>query len=55
MIDRMNSKSYITALSESEREMLDRKAREVVQEGEGLKWVDREQGLFGELCFWMCC
>lgn len=42
----MLSKSYITMLSEEEREGLTEEARKVVQKGEGKVWIDEAKGVF---------
>lgn len=42
----MFSKSYITALSDAERETLGHEIRDVVRRGEGKTWIDKDQGTF---------
>lgn len=46
VVDRVFSKSYITALPDSERESLGNEIREVVRRGEGKTWIDRDAGSF---------
>ncbi|GAA5867860.1 hypothetical protein JCM3774_005887 [Rhodotorula dairenensis] len=46
VVDRVFSKSYITALSDSEREHLGNEIREVVRRGEGKTWIDKDAGSF---------
>ncbi|BGP24673.1 methyltransferase type 11 [Rhodotorula toruloides] len=45
-VDRVFSKSYITALSDNERAKLETKLREVIRRGEGKKWMDEKAGTF---------
>ncbi|BGP08102.1 hypothetical protein JCM10049v2_003947 [Rhodotorula toruloides] len=45
-IDRVFSKSYITALSDDERAKFETKLREILKRGEGKKWVDEKAGTF---------
>lgn len=46
-IDRLNSKSYIAALSEDDRTELENNIRTIVEDekDKSVKWVDREQGV----------
>ena len=46
VVDRVFSKSYITALSDAERETLGKEIRDVVRRGEGKTWIDKDQGTF---------
>ncbi|GAA5897338.1 hypothetical protein JCM8208_003790 [Rhodotorula glutinis] len=45
-VDRVFSKSYITALSDSERSSLEQRLRETIRRGEGREWIDEEQAIF---------
>ncbi|GAA5937562.1 hypothetical protein JCM3775_001271 [Rhodotorula graminis] len=45
-VDRVFSKSYITALTDSERSDLEQRLRETIRRGEGREWIDEEQGIF---------
>ncbi|KAF3917568.1 hypothetical protein AA313_de0203139 [Arthrobotrys entomopaga] len=45
VVDRVLSKSYITALSPGDKETVERKVREVV-EGEKKVWIDEAEGVF---------
>jgi len=45
-IDRVFSKSYITALSDSERSDLEQRLRETIRRGEGREWIDEKEGVF---------
>ncbi|BGO99658.1 hypothetical protein NBRC10513v2_003885 [Rhodotorula toruloides] len=45
-VDRVFSKSYITALSDDERAKLETKLREIIQRGDGKKWIDEKAGTF---------
>lgn len=47
VIDRVNSKSFITALSQEERDGLEKKVRQVLKKRKGLRWLDEEKGIFG--------
>lgn len=47
VIERVNSKSYISALEELEREALDVKIREVLNSSTEKQWIDESQGVFG--------
>lgn len=51
VVDRILSKSYITALSEEEQEKVAQEMREIVRRGEGKKWIDEKEGTFGERNF----
>ncbi|GAA5850330.1 hypothetical protein JCM8547_001834 [Rhodosporidiobolus lusitaniae] len=46
VVDRVFSKSYITALSEEQRKEVERKCREIVKKGDGKKWIEEEKGVF---------
>ncbi|GAA5948181.1 hypothetical protein JCM10213_007056 [Rhodosporidiobolus nylandii] len=46
VVDRVFSKSYITALSDEEKKGVEEKVREVVRQGEGKKWIKEEEGTF---------
>ncbi|GAA5820430.1 hypothetical protein JCM11251_005623 [Rhodosporidiobolus azoricus] len=46
VVDRVFSKSYITALSEEQRSELEKEMREVVKKGEGKEWIDEKEGVF---------
>ena len=46
VVDRVFSKSYITALSDAEREILGKEIRDVVRRGEGKTWIDKDQDTF---------
>ncbi|GAA5983719.1 hypothetical protein JCM10908_000393 [Rhodotorula pacifica] len=46
VVDRVFSKSYITALSETEREQLGAQINETVRRGEGKTWIDEKEGTF---------
>ncbi|GAA6006844.1 hypothetical protein JCM10207_009113 [Rhodosporidiobolus poonsookiae] len=46
VVDRVFSKSYITALSDAQRGELEGKLREVVRRGEGRKWIREDEGVF---------
>lgn len=46
VVDRAFSKSYITALSDAERDTLGNEIREVVRKGDGKRWIDKDQGVF---------
>lgn len=44
--DRACSKSYIAVQPEEEKEKVRKCVREVVEKGEGLVWMDKEEGVF---------
>ncbi|KZT52479.1 S-adenosyl-L-methionine-dependent methyltransferase [Calocera cornea HHB12733] len=46
VVNRVFSKSYMTALQGREREEITRRIEEVVDRGEGRKWIDEKQGVF---------
>ncbi|KAH8914186.1 S-adenosyl-L-methionine-dependent methyltransferase [Atractiella rhizophila] len=46
VVDRVLSKSYITDLTEEKREEVRKRVLEIVEEGDGLVWIDKEQGIF---------
>ncbi|GAA5908864.1 hypothetical protein JCM6882_005470 [Rhodosporidiobolus microsporus] len=46
VVDRIFSKSYITALSDEERKGVEEKAREIVRRGEGKEWIEAKEGVF---------
>lgn len=47
VVDRVDSKSYISALEPSEMEALNAKVRAVLNGATDKAWIDREKGLFG--------
>ncbi|GAA5881738.1 hypothetical protein JCM16303_006432 [Sporobolomyces ruberrimus] len=46
VVDRILSKSYITALSQEEQERIAHEMRAVVKKGEGKQWIDEKEGSF---------
>lgn len=48
VVDRILSKSYITALSEEEQQKVAQEMREIVKKGEGKKWINEKEGTFGK-------
>lgn len=46
VLDRMLSKSYVSVLGDGEKEVLKERAADVLRRGEGVKWVDVEEGVF---------
>ncbi|GJN90491.1 hypothetical protein Rhopal_003502-T1 [Rhodotorula paludigena] len=46
VVDRVFSKSYITALSDEQRKELEIKLRDTVRRGDGKKWIDEKEGVF---------
>ena len=48
VVDRVLSKSYITALSQEDRDNLVAEIRKIVQRGDGKVWIDQAQGIFGK-------
>lgn len=46
VINRVLSKSYITMLSEEERAGLVKQLKEIVEKGEGKKWIKEDEGVF---------
>ncbi|GAA5900069.1 class I SAM-dependent methyltransferase [Sporobolomyces salmoneus] len=46
VVDRILSKSYITALSQEEQERVAKDMREIVKKGEGKEWIDEKEGTF---------
>lgn len=49
VVDRVLSKSYITALDEKIKGELSEKVRDVVKKAEDKVWIDGGSGTFGEL------
>lgn len=47
MVDRVLSKSYITALDEKTKGELSEKVRDVVKKAEDRVWIDEGSGTFG--------
>ncbi|KAI5480634.1 methyltransferase type 11 [Pseudohyphozyma bogoriensis] len=45
-VDRILSKSYITALTDKQKEDLSVEAREVIKKGTGKVWIDEKEGTF---------
>jgi hypothetical protein len=48
VIDRVVSKSYITAQTAEEQAKIGRNVVAILNEGQDRKWIDEEQGIFGE-------
>ncbi len=48
VIDRVLSKSYITALSQEDKDNLVAEIKRIVQKGDGKVWIDQDKGIFGE-------
>ncbi|GAA5942171.1 class I SAM-dependent methyltransferase [Sporobolomyces koalae] len=46
VVDRILSKSYITALDEAEQDRIAHEMRQIVQRGQGKQWIEKEQGTF---------
>jgi hypothetical protein len=46
VIDRVWSKSYITAQSKSEQEKIASSIREILNKGEDRRWIDEKNGVF---------
>ncbi|GAA5962920.1 hypothetical protein JCM3765_005920 [Sporobolomyces pararoseus] len=46
VVDRILSKSYITALSQEDQEKVANDMREIVRRGEGKQWIDEKEGIF---------
>lgn len=47
VVDRVFSKSYITAQSEEEKKKIDARVRQILAEAGDRKWIDESQGVFG--------
>lgn len=52
VVDRVLSKSFITALEEEEQREVLQEVKRVVEKGDGKVWIDQEAGTFGELRYW---
>jgi hypothetical protein len=48
VIDRVLSKSYITALSSEDQDKIKLRVEEILKNGEGLKWIREDEGIFGK-------
>jgi hypothetical protein len=46
--DRVQSKSFITALSDEKQKEVLEGVEEIVKRGEGKRWIDESKGTFGE-------
>jgi len=46
VVDRILSKSYITALNQEEQEKIANDMRAIVKRGEGKEWIDEKEGTF---------
>ncbi|CEQ39491.1 SPOSA6832_01033 [Sporobolomyces salmonicolor] len=46
VIDRVLSKSFITALSEEEQAKVVKEIEAVLKKGEGMKWINEDEGIF---------
>lgn len=54
VVDRVQSKSFITALGKEEQEGVLEEVRRVVERGEGKVWIDESEGTFGEFLSRVC-
>ena len=48
VVDRVMSKSYITALDQSRKDTLEVEIRKVVQGADDRRWIDEKEAVFGQ-------